>query len=395
MATSYWSAPGGMTSPAPSSPEQTHASEARLQALFSTLKVDASQFDFYLVLREVDAALSGLVPLGRAARPVDEPLRLTQYPSLIFAPGALHRYEPGVAFNGRGRLSVHHFGLFGPNGALPQHLTEFVQERLLHAKDETLARFCDIFQHRMILLFYRAWADCQAVTSLDRRERDSFGRYAGSLIGLGQPTLTDRDAVPDHLKLHHAGHLVRQTRNAEGLVSPLRALLRVPVAVLEHCMHWLCLSEGDQTRLSSVASAGQDPKQRIEAGAMSSCLGRGAIAGQRVPDVQHKFRLRLGAMSLRDFERFLPGGVRFLQVRDWVRNYLGVEFAWDARLVLKREEVPAVRLGAYGQLGWTSWLAMPSGQRVHDAEDVLLDIERLGEVRAASVGDQSKEKFNV
>ena len=82
-------------------------------------------------------------------------------------------------------------------------------------------------------------------------------------------------------------------------------------------------------------------------------------------------------MPFREFERYLPGGVRFQQVRDWVRNYLGVELAWDARLVLVKEEVPAARLGIYGQLGWTSWLGMPAGKRNRDADDVLLDMERL------------------
>ncbi|MEO7548020.1 MAG: type VI secretion system baseplate subunit TssG, partial [Ramlibacter sp.] len=146
-------------------------SQVRLGKLFSGLEADAPQFDFYYALRHVDAAISGRVPLGRAAKPKDEPLRLTQHPSLMFAPASLHEYKPGVSAYGLGRLSVHHFGLFGPNGALPQHLTEYVQERILHNKDETIARFCDVFQHRMILLFYRAWADCQAVTSLDRPDR--------------------------------------------------------------------------------------------------------------------------------------------------------------------------------------------------------------------------------
>jgi type VI secretion system protein ImpH len=289
----------------------------------------------------------------------------------------LHEYKPGVAVRGLGRLSIYHFGLFGPNGALPQHLTEYVQERVLHNKDETIARFCDIFQHRMILLFYRAWADCQAVTSLDQPGRDSFGRYVGSLAGLGQPALKDRDAVPDHLKLHHAGHLARQTRNPEGLIRPLAALLQVPVVLKEYCMQWLNLGLEDRTRLSSITLAGTKSKHRVELGAASSRLGQGAIAGARVPDVQHKFRLLLGSMSLKEFERYLPGGTRFFQVRDWVRNYLGLELAWDARLLLMRDQVPATQLGTYGQLGWTSWLGMPIGKRKCDADDVLLDVERL------------------
>lgn len=352
-------------------------SQERLKDLFAHMALDATRYDFYYALRHVDAAVHGSIPLGRAARPRDEPLRLTQHASLIFPPAALHEYKPGVAIRGLGRLSVHHFGLFGPNGALPQHLTEYVQERILHNRDETIARFCDIFQHRMILLFYRAWADCQAVTSLDNSGRDSFGRYARSLAGYGQESLKDRDAIPDHLKLHHTGHLARQARNPEGLIRPLAALLRVPVALKEYCLQWLVLAQEDQTCLSSVTLAGKGSRHRVELGAASSRLGQGAVAGVRVPDVQHKFRLLIGAMSLSEFERYIPGGVRFLQVRDWVRNYLGVELAWDARLVLKRQEVPATQLGVYGKLGWTSWLEMPVGKRKKDADDVLLDMERL------------------
>ena len=381
-------APGQKSFAIPRSPEE------RLERLFSRLAADATQFDFYYVMRHIDATVPGTVPLGRAARPLAEPVRLTQQPSLIFAPSALHQYRPGVAARGCGRLSVYHFGLFGPNGALPQHLTEYVQERILHANDPTMARFCDIFQHRMILLFYRAWADCQAVTSLDHPERNAFGRFAASLVGLGQDSLRNRDLVPDHLKLHHAGHLARQTRNVEGLARPLAALLRVAVKVEEYCLQWLVLADADRTCLASVGVA-VDASQRLQIGQESSRLGQGAIAGQRVPDVQHKFRLWLGTMGLRQFERLLPGVDSFFQVRDWVRNYLGVELAWDARLVLEKAQVPAARLGHYGQLGWTSWLAMPVGKRLLDADDVVLDIERLSRGRTPQSIDQSKEQLHV
>ena len=366
----------------PNSSSSVTPRSSRLERLFSGLAADATRFDFYYALRHVDANMPSDAPLGRSPRPRNEPLRLTQHPSLMFAPSTLYQYREGVAANGLGRLSVHHFGLFGPNGPLPQHLTEYVQERILHYKDESMARFCDIFQHRMILLSYRAWADCQAAASLDRPGRDHFSRYASSLIALGQPSLRNRDSIPDHLKLHHAGHLVRLTRNPEGLTRGLGALLRVPVAMQEYCIQWLRLAEEDRTRLSSVAIAGEGGQHRIELGTASSRLGQGAIAGAKVPDVQHKFRLRIGAMSLTEFERYLPGGVRFTQVRDWVRNYIGIELAWDAQIVLKREEVPAVRLGSFGQLGWTSWLGMPAARRNRDVDDVILDAERLTNVRA-------------
>lgn len=366
------------------------AMDARLGTLFAALERDATGFDFYNVLRLIDARNPGAAPLGRAAHPRDEPLRLTQQPSLAFAPAALHSYQAGAAAYGLGRLAVYHFGLFGPHGALPTHLTEYAQERLLHAKDETLLRFCDIFQHRMILLFYRAWADCQAVTSLDCPERDAFSRHVGSLIGLGQSSVRRRDSVPDHAKLHHSGHLARPQRNPAGLCRALGDWLRAPVQLQEYQHQWLVLGPGDRTRLTGTVQAGG-----LGLGPATSCLGQGAVLGERVPDVQHRFRLRIGPLPLAEFERHLPGRSRFFEVRDWVRNYLGLELAWDLRLVLRQADVQPTCLGRRGQLGWTTWIGPPEGGHPHDADDVLLDPERLSASPLAAPPPPAKEDCRV
>ena len=63
------------------------------------------------------------------------------------------------------------------------------------------------------------------------------------------------------------------------------------------------------------------------------------------------------------------------QLVDWVRFYLCFELEWDVQLSLDSAEVPPLRLGASGRLGWTSWL----GRRpvVTDADDLCLDAEAL------------------
>ena len=43
-------------------------------------------------------------------------------------------------------------------------------------------------------------------------------------------------------------------------------------------------------------------------------LGSGAVLGRRVWDRQHKFRVQLGSLTLKQYESFLPGGVRLRQV---------------------------------------------------------------------------------
>ncbi|MBX4144998.1 type VI secretion system baseplate subunit TssG, partial [Ralstonia pickettii] len=105
-------------------------------------------------------------PLGHAVRPRDEPVRLGQRPSLAFAASML----AGVTDDGTvpPRIAIHGFGLFGPNGPLPTHLTEYAHERAAQHDDPTFAAFADLFHHRLILLFYRAWADAQPTVTLDR-----------------------------------------------------------------------------------------------------------------------------------------------------------------------------------------------------------------------------------
>jgi type VI secretion system protein ImpH len=99
------------------------------------------------------------------------------------------------------------------------------------------------------------------------------------------------------------------------------------------------------------------------------------VAGGRVWDRQHKFRLHLGPLTLAQYEAFLPGGTRLQQLVDWVRLYIGFELQWDVRLRLKHQQVPALRLGKAGRLGWTTWLGQRRGTA--DASDLCLQAEAL------------------
>ena len=195
--------------------------------------------------------------LGRAPRPRLENIRIGQEPSLAFAPSPIHAFDLADE-SGRARLTILGFGLFGPNGPLPIHLTEYARERMRAHGDRTLVRFCDMFHHRFTLFFYRAWADAQSTASLDRPAEERFSRYIGSLMHLGDDTLRDRDAVADHAKLFGAGHLVRETRNAEGMQRLLETYFGVRVQVEQWIFHWLNLAPEQRTRVG----AGRRPPKR-------------------------------------------------------------------------------------------------------------------------------------
>ena len=58
--------------------------------------------------------------------------------------------------------------------------------------------------------------------------------------------------------------------------------------------------------------------------------------------MQHKFRIVIGPLAWERFATLLPDGQALEQLRALVRQYVGFEFAWDLRLILKRDDVPVV-----------------------------------------------------
>jgi type VI secretion system protein ImpH len=333
--------------------------DAEVARMLQDVAEEPYRYDLWQLLRWLDAKHPDAPPLGRAPVPDLEPLRIGQEPSPVFAPAQVHAMTHGEG--ARPRLTILGFGLFGPNGPLPSHLTEYARERLRTRGDRTLVRFVDMFHHRFTLLFYRAWADSQSTASLDRPAEDRFSRHCASLVHIGEASLRDRDEVPDHAKLFCAGHLVRDTRNAEGLARVLGIFFQTGVRIEQWVSQWLTLAIEERTRLGHGRAAER--------------LGVGAVAGERVPDVQSRFRIWLGPLSLADYESHLPGGRPFRQVLAWLRAYVGFEITWDVRLVLRREEVPRATLGTATRLGWTTWLGARTSPE--DAADLVLVHETI------------------
>ena len=327
---------------------------------FRALEDKPFSFDFFQALRRMECLHPGKPRLGKGMRPIDEPLRLAQEPSMTFAPSTLSACTP-PAEGKPGRIEVRFFGLLGPNGPLPLHLTEYGRARLINSGDATFVRFLDMFNHRFLLFFYRAWAQARPVVNLDRPREDRFAVYVGALEGMAGDKLRGRDDIGDFAKLFFAGLLGRQVRNRDGLVALLTSYFRVPVQVEQFVGHWMPLPPRERTRLFPGEPGAQ--------------LGCGTVLGARIWDAQHKFRIWLGPLTLSQYESFLPGGKAIGRLVAWVRQYFCFEFEWDARLVLARNEVPKVRLGQFGRLGWTTWLG--TRPAATDATDLTLDAERL------------------
>jgi type VI secretion system protein ImpH len=359
-----------------------------LEDLLRELSSKPWAYDFFAAVRRIEASVGassqdgrGVPGFGKSNFAHQDPVRFCQQPSLAFAASTLAALERGVVGSPGGdqstigapgqkptRLFVNFMGLLGPNGPMPLHLTEFARDRERHHQDHTFARFLDLFNHRMVSMFYRAWAMNSMPASYDRRalgrpEEDRYGTYIASLIGMGSPASLNRDQWPDQSKLHYSGRLVPQVKNAEGLRSIIEDDLGVACEVREFVGDWLELPREYRCTLG---------------GGQQSCeLGRTTIVGARVWECQSKISLRLGAMSLTSYERLLPGEVLDRRLRSILNLYLGREVAWEARLVLRRLEVPRISLGKQGRIGYTTWLGKVEAGR--DPDDMASRGEGVSE----------------
>jgi type VI secretion system protein ImpH len=322
------------------------------------LQAEPQRFTLFAALRLLEQAYPSRPRLGESRKASDDAVRLGHAPHLTFAPSDVASFE--LEGSAGGRLEQNSFGLFGPNGALPLHLTEHAYERRRHKDDATFVDFLNVFQHRLISLFYRAWASADPATSFDRPQSDRFALYVGALIGLAPPAARGRDAVLDYAKLSRAGLFSQPTRSAEALETILSDYFELPVEVRQLTGAWLTTPPELRCRLGGDRDF--------------ATLGQGATLGGATWQCQHKFEIAMGPLSLTALENFLPGGRGLKELHALVRLYTNDEWTWQLRLLLRDVEIPGIRMGRTGQLGWTTWL----GKRNQLADDVVIQEDRAG-----------------
>ena len=365
--------------------------------LFERLEGLPHRFDFFHGVRRLEslAASQDYPRIGYSLSRAGDLVHFGQRPFLEFAPRTIDEFSaqplPECKFN-RPVLLVYFLGLFGPNGPLPLHLTQLALERQRQG-DFTLTNFANIFQHRFLCFFYRAWSCTRIAADMDRPSHQRFSTFIGSSFGSGAPPVQNRalefqlgygnqrpegsqaeippgsqpvappapsakwtKGSPDWPKLFFAGRLACQTRNAEGLQAIIQDYFGLATEILTFFARWIALPAGGRCNLGASRDACE--------------LGESIFLGKDIWDCQMSFRIRLGPLMLADLERMLPGSAGFERLKRWVLEYIGWELRWDVQLVLRKDQVPKTVLGVYGRLGWTTYLKSQPFER--HADDLVL-----------------------
>jgi type VI secretion system protein ImpH len=217
-----------------------------------------------------------------------------------------------------------------------------------------MAEFFDLFNHRLLSLFYRAWEKhhfpVRYQLAAARTQTDDLTAYLFDVIGLGTAGLRGRMTVPDHALLRYAGLFAQRPRCVASLRAILHDYFGVPVEIQEFIGAWHRLKP--------------ENKADLESAGLNNCLGLGAIAGDMIWDPQGRFRVQLGPLKLDEFAAFLPGQEATTKLHDLVRFFVGPVLDFEVQLILQADEevdeVPWPILGGDSEvaprLGWSAWL---------------------------------------
>lgn len=399
--------------------------------LIDQLFDSAYDFEFFQAIRLLEMCDPTRKAVGRDADPAREAVRFRSYLGLSFPASSIFAIEHPQQLRKSNSdllirhdvpiMTVTHLGLYGPQGALPIHYTQMMIEQARAeepgSKRYALRDWLDLFNHRLISLFYRAWEKYRFDVPFARRAsyfhflhhwelysddddageahltgtslmyrleevpEDAFTGILFSLIGLGIPQLRNRLAVTlppeqseeddstdtvaqrravakieDLALLHYAGLFSQKPPSALGLELLLQDYFRLPIRVQNFVGQWLRLDSSSVTKLPEA----HEPDVLG--------LGVNSTIGEAVWDLMSKFRLRLGPMTYAQFLELLPdptpNGMRktFFLLSQMVKLYVGDEYDFDIQLCLRADEVPECQLSDQGggdlgaRLGWNTWV---------------------------------------
>jgi type VI secretion system protein ImpH len=322
---------------------------------------EGHRFDFFQAVRLLERIYPRRKPVGGYEHPSEEVVRFRSHVSMAFPASEVYDVERGRAETEEAQptLWVTFFGLAGSLGVLPRYFTQLLSEPGTRGQTAALRDFLDIFNHRLISLFYRAWEKYRFPIAYERRateraedaeapREDTFSQYLYCLIGLGTPALQNRHGVADEILLYYAGLLSQRPRSAAALEGILQDYFGVDVRVEQFTGQWFLMNADALTGLGAPGAPG----------AQNNELGVSATLWERIWDPQARFRIRLGPLTFQQFQDFMPTSPAYRHLVELTRFFVGEEFSFEVQPVLRADEVPACALGVNrtARLGWAMWL---------------------------------------
>lgn len=304
----------------------------------------APHFAFMQAMWLLHRAHPQAVGLGHQGPPRAELVRLQPSVSLAFPPGEIEKFVPGDEEGGSlHRLVITFMGLYGLHSPLPNFYSESVLHRSDDEENHAVRAFLDIFNHRLLSLFYRGLIKYRGHLLFENEGADEFSWRLYALSGLATAGTVQATGLSGPRLLRYAGLFSQRPHSAASVAAIIATYLGgLPVRIVQCVKRWVYLRDDQQSKL------GRGPCR----------LGDDATIGARVSDRTGKFRVVIGPVDFDTYRRFLPGGDFMDAVRKLAPLAASDWLAFDVQVILRGEDTPrlGMTLGQETHLGWTSGL---------------------------------------
>lgn len=305
--------------------------------------------------------------IGEEIQLARQPVRLVPDVEPSFPVSELSWWQEASSDTARPTLAVNFFGLFGPSGVLPNHYTQLIQERLAK-KDRALLEFLNIFNHRILCMFYQAWEKHAFAVSMETAavslKKAVVTEALWAMVGNRLDASRDRLSFDDTCVLYYGGLFANARPTQESLRAAIEDFTLIPTRIENLVGQWLRLELADQSRIGSFAFG--EPA--------GNCLGVDTIVGEATWDVENRFRLRLGPVGWDVLNEYLPTGMSLRSAVDFARRYVGPQWDFDVQIVVSADQVRGVQLDPAQPflLGWNTWLG--TWEDSSDAEQAIFEL---------------------
>jgi len=361
-------------SAAPLDPERQ--AKALVLAKMAELEHNARRYSFFRLVYVLERLFPGGSPVGQLGPVPNERIRLRADTSLIFASTdvselKLTKYPDE---QDRARITAGFLGLYGAVSPLPTYYVEELAQDDYQGGPQPKREFLDVFNHRLLSLFYRAFTKYRHSVGYRRKGDDPFTRRL--LCAAGVDGFRDHKS-PLHrfLYLRYAPLLASKSRASRGLGVVLKDIFgSMGVDIEQFIGHWTLLEKPLRNKI----------------GIANHQLGESLTIGRWVYDGTGRFKIKLGPLKYDEYISFLPGGANRPILKAAVDTL--TRGACDAMLELHvaTDDAPRFQLSSprASTLSRTTWLGGPVGQNF--VIEVPLDDKqpRTGE------GDEEEERLD-
>ena len=323
------------------------------------LQTEGYRFNYFQAIKLLESLYEKRPHIGHLGPVREEVLRLRPNDELSFSPADIHRIEAeDDEGDPKWTLYANFLGLYGPNTASPMYIAEMIAQ--CPRDTDPLRDFLDIFNHRILSLYYRAWKKNNLSASLTKDHKDAFSRILFAMIGQDIEAPCDDWKVPPERLLRYSTYFSSNSRPACGLENLIADYFELDdVDIIQF----------SPRRFAPPASA----ISRLTVTGEGGCLGESFVLGQTITDVSGQFRVKLGGLTMQQFLSFQPGNTQYEEMEFLVNMYVKHQLGFSLELHLLPNQGGPAKLSALdpvGRLGRSAWLGNPGEKETSVTFDV-------------------------